>query len=160
MKRIIYCLAMCAVTMIAGGYFTAFGTDTWYHSLLMPPGTPADSIFPIAWSIIYLLIAAAFAIAFAKCKDANQCGKINSLFINQLFLHILWCFCFFYTGYIMLALLVILLLDIIVFRTIYAFYGLPAGVAAVILLPYCGWILFATYLNAAFVWLNGFVISF
>lgn len=160
MKRVIYCFAMCAITMIAGGYFTDFGTETWYNSLLMPPGVPGDGAFPVAWSIIYILIAIAFAMAFAKCSGTEQCGKINSLFLNQLFLHILWCFCFFYTGYIMLALLVILLLDLVVFRTIYSFYTLPAGGAAVILLPYCAWILFATYLNASFVWLNGYVISF
>ena len=68
-------------------------------------------------------------------------------------------FCFFYTGYIALALLVLIVLDIVVFRTIYWFFQI-SPVSAWLLIPYQAWLLFATWLNAGFVYLHGFAVTF
>lgn len=159
-ERLIYCLGMCLITMAAGGYFTQTGVTTWYHQMLMPTGTPDDGVFPVVWSILYLTLAIGFYLAFLRAGSKEKTNQINSLFINQLFLQILWCFTFFYTGYILLALIIIFILDLVIFRTIYYFYDLKAPLAAIILIPYCAWILYATYLNASFVLLNGYVINF
>jgi len=146
--------------MAIGGFFTRHGISEWYHSLAMPAGTPQDGVFPVVWSILYIMLAISFYLAFAKANTKSQTNTVNSLFINQLFLQILWCFTFFYAGHFLLALLVLIILDLVIFRTIYYFYSLPVSVAAIMLIPYCAWSLFATYLNSGFIYLNGSTINF
>lgn len=158
-RRFLYCLFMTILTLIVGSYFNYSGVRTWYQEMEKPLLTPPDYVFPIAWVLIYLLMTVAFYLAFTNAPAKQDTARTNTFFINQLFLQILWTFSFFYTGYTGLALIIVIILDIIVFKSIYWFFRI-SPVSAWLLVPYQGWLLLATWLNANFVYLHGYTINF
>ena len=109
--------------------------------------------------LIYLLMTVAFYLAFVNAPVRQESSRTNGFFINQLFLHVLWTFAFFYTGHTGLALLIVIVLNIVVFRSIYWFWRV-SPVSALLLVPYQGWLLFAAWLNAGFVYLHGYTVTF
>ena len=123
----------------------------WYQSLIKPPFAPPDWIFAPAWSVLYLMIASALVLYILKPAKDKLPGYIY--FGVQLLLNLAWVPVFF-SGYNPAgAFMIIVLLDIYVFVTLLKFYKIskPAGI---LLIPYLLWILFATYLNTAFLILN------
>ena len=62
-------------------------------------------------------------------------------------------FAFFYLKNVVLAFFIIILLDILVILTISRFYRV-SKMAAILLVPYFVWIIFATYLNFGYLILN------
>ncbi len=158
-RKFLYCLFMTALTLIVGTYFNYTGVSTWYQEMEKPALTPPDYVFPIAWILIYLLMTVAFYLAFVNAPIRQESSRTNGFFINQLFLHVLWTFAFFYTGHTGLALLIVIVLNIVVFRSIYWFWRV-SPVSALLLVPYQGWLLFAAWLNAGFVYLHGYTVTF
>lgn len=126
--------------------------SVWYNNLLKPFLTPKASVFPVAWTILYILIFIALFLYF-KTKIYKNKLRGYIYFIIQFILNIVWSPIFFIYKKIDGALLVIILLDIFVFLTIKEFYKVSKS-AAYFLIPYFLWILFATYLNAGFFILN------
>ena len=135
------------------------GVSTWYQEMEKPALTPPDYVFPVAWILIYLLMTVAFYLAFVNAPVRQESSRTNGFFINQLFLHVLWTFAFFYTGHTGLALLIVIVLNIVVFRSVYWFWRV-SPVSALLLVPYQGWLLFAAWLNAGFVYLHGYTVTF
>ena len=57
-KTALLCAACAALCLLAGGVSSlaqAGALESWYPSLAKPFFTPPDRIFPIAWSILYIL---------------------------------------------------------------------------------------------------------
>lgn len=158
-RKFLYCLFMTAITLIVGAYFNYTGVSTWYQEMEKPALTPPDYVFPVAWILIYLLMTVAFYLAFVNAPVRQESSRTNGFFINQLFLHVLWTFAFFYTGHTGLALLIVIVLNIVVFRSVYWFWRV-SPVSALLLVPYQGWLLFAAWLNAGFVYLHGYTVTF
>ena len=125
--------------------------SVWYHNLIKPMFSPPDWLFTPVWAVLYLTILASLVLYSFKKEDNKLQGYIY--FAIQIVLNILWTPVFFGLKNILLGLIVILALDIFVFLTIRKFYSIskPAGI---ILIPYFLWILFATYLNFAYLILN------
>lgn len=123
----------------------------WYDNLIKPALNPPSAIFPVVWGILYTLMLAAFVIYIVK--PAFRKGRGYLYFFLQLILNLLWSPAFFYFKSIESALVIIIFLDIFVFLTIKNFYRVDRF-AGILLIPYFIWILFATYLNIAFLILN------
>ncbi|MBP5399729.1 MAG: tryptophan-rich sensory protein [Alphaproteobacteria bacterium] len=156
-QKLIYCFVMTFAAMAIGAYYNDFGMEKWYHNISQPAATPPDMVFPIVWGILYALMATSFYLTFVTEDKKAQNQKINSLFIGLLFLHIVWTYCFFYMGYIALAFGVLLFIDFLSYYILMMFWGIHKT-AAWLFMPYFLWILFATYLNAAFINLNSYII--
>ncbi len=156
-QKLIYCFAMTFAAMFVGAYYNDFGMEKWYHSISQPEATPPDIVFPIVWGILYALMATSFYLAFVTEDKKAQNQKINNLFIGLLFLHIVWTYCFFYMGYIGLAFGILLFIDFLSYYILMLFWSIHKT-AAWLFVPYFLWILFATYLNAAFINLNSYII--
>lgn len=124
----------------------------WYQNLIKPPFTPPDWVFAPAWIVLYITIFAALLIYIIKktTKDKSY-GYI--FFFLQILLNILWPPTFFISQNMLLALLIIILLDIFTFITICKFYNISKP-AAILLIPYLLWIIFATYLNTGYIIAN------
>ena len=87
----------------------------WYQTLVKPAFTPSPSYFPIAWSILYILMGVAFVIILYKPPSKVKSYAIN-LFLIQLIFNLLWSYIFFDMKSIGLALVdVILLLVVLIF---------------------------------------------
>ena len=127
--------------------------SVWFNSLTKPFLNPPSKIFPPVWTILYALIFVSLALfIFAKSDNSKRKGYI--FFTVQILLNLLWSPVFFLRHNIGLALFIVILLDIFVILTIRNFYK-SSKLAAILLIPYLLWIIFATYLNFAYYLLNG-----
>ncbi len=124
----------------------------WYYSLNKSPLTPPAAVFPIAWTILYIMIALSL---FFYIKDGLRQEKIIPLviFITQIILNLLWTPVFFESHDIKLAFFIIIALIILVFINIILFYK-KSKTAAFLLIPYFLWLIFAAYLNYEIIKLN------
>ena len=124
-----------------GSYIQGEALREWYPTLVKSPATPPAILFPIAWSILYLLMGLSVGTMLVK-GDMS----VLRLWILQLLLNFLWSVCFFALRSPFVGLLVILALDVAVFAYIVYTAG-RRGVAAWLFVPYMVWLIFATYLN-------------
>ena len=153
--KFFYVLLSVMLTAYICSVFTNNGIAQWYNNVEKPFLTPPNKVFPIAWTILYvLLIVSTFWVI--KNADSYNRKKANNYFILQLFLQILWCFTFFTQGHLGLGFAVILLLDICVFKMI-SVYSKINKTASYLLYPYYWWLLFATFMNFNFVYNFGLV---
>lgn len=118
-----------------------------YQEIVKPPLAPPKILFPIAWTIIYLLMGLAYMLLHQE--KIPKIAKV--LYYSQLFVNALWSIIFFIFHNYFLSFIWILLLDYLVFMMIYQFYKIKKG-AAYLNILYVGWIIFATYLTGA-IWL-------
>lgn len=147
--KIIYIFCIIFITAYISKIFTNLGMSAWYFASYKPDITPADSIFPIVWTILYFMLGLSLLFAIRE-SSFSEVHKYNNEFIFQLFLQILWCYTFFYQGQLMLGFLILVVMDIATFRMIHIFNDSNRW-AAYLLYPYLAWILFATIINLNFV---------
>jgi len=126
--------------------------NLWYQNLNKPPLTPPAAYFPIAWSILYALMTAAFIIILFKPNCKEKFIAIN-LFFVQIFFNLIWSYLFFEMQSINLALLDVILLLIAVIFTIRYFFKL-SKLAGILMIPYLLQVIFALYLNSGIKVLN------
>jgi tryptophan-rich sensory protein len=129
----------------------AFTPGPWYVALQKPMGTPPGIVFPVAWTLLYLLMGIAVARVARTSHPLRQAAL--RLFYLQLLLNAAWTVFFFGLQQPVFALVDLLMLDAAVLLTLLVFRRIDR-VAGALLLPYLLWIAFATYLNAGIVWLN------
>lgn len=117
-----------------------------YGQLNQPPLSPPGWLFPVVWTILYLLMG--YASYRIWTSDAPQKRKTDAqrLYGAQLAVNFLWSLVFFGLEWRLLAFWVILLLWVLIYFTIKRF-GKIDEVAADLLLPYILWVTFAAYLN-------------
>lgn len=144
-KRLI---AIIIITFVVGSFFSFFtmnNMDT-FKELEKPINVPGI-LFPIVWSILYLLMSISLYIVI----DKNR----NSLIIYsiQLIINSLWTLIFFGFGAYLLAFIWIILLLIAIVIMIAKFYNIDKK-AAYLNIPYLLWVLFAAYLNLGIYLLN------
>lgn len=136
-------LALVIIVAALGGLASADAASD-YGKLSQPGWAPPSYLFGPVWSALYLLIAVAAWLVWRA--DPRWTNPAIIVYGVQLALNLLWSPLFFGLGWRGPALIDIVLLDIAVVVTITAFWK-AHRVAAVMMLPYLGWILFATALN-------------
>jgi tryptophan-rich sensory protein len=144
LSKLITSVVICLGGGWVTGLFTNSGLKSWYPSLIKSSLTPPPIIFPIAWTILYLLMALSLYLVWVapgKNKRFAFC-----LFGMQLFFNFIWSFIFFYEQDPSLALVDIVCLGVSIAATMIAFSKLSRP-AVWLLVPYILWILFAFYLN-------------
>lgn len=148
-KNLFFSLILCLGGGWLSGYITKEGMD-WYHHLNHPYGTPPKFIFPIVWSILYILMAISLTIILTfPSKDKK---KALFIFLFQLILNFIWSWLFFKMEAPLLALIDLIFLWIAIFFTIIIFKQY-SRLSAYLLLPYFGWVTYAFYLNL-FIWIR------
>jgi len=121
-----------------------------YTLLVKPPFAPPKILFPIAWTIIYLLMGVSY---FILKKNEKNLEIEATIYYIQLFVNALWSIIFFLWKFRLLACFWIVLLDLLVILMIYIFYK-RNKVSAYLNIPYLLWVLFATYLTFGIYILN------
>ena len=140
---VLLCLAIGAI----GSYIQAPALRSWYPSLVKSSLTPPAIVFPIAWTILYIMIGLSIGRLIAV-GDMS----IARLWILQLLVNFLWSIGFFALRSPLLGLITILILDVLVFAyTLSAFSS--DKVAGWLFVPYMLWLIFATYLTG-YIYLN------
>lgn len=121
-----------------------------YTNLSKPVFSPPGFLFPIIWTILYLLMGLSYFII--KKTDSSD-KKIVFVYYLQLFFNLLWSIIFFVFKFRLLSIIWIVILDILVIYMIYLFYK-KIKLSAYLNIPYLIWILFATYLTIGIFILN------
>ena len=119
-----------------------------YQNLIKPPFAPPKILFPIAWSIIYILMGIAYFLYRKKTDNKNI------LYYTQLIVNLLWSIIFFVFKLRLLAVLWIILLDILIILTMKSFKKYDSKISIYLFIPYLLWCLFATYLTIGIYILN------
>lgn len=126
--------------------------NPWFDALTKPSLYPPPAAFGIVWTILYVAMGLAAAMIGAA-RGASGRGLALALFFIQLALNLAWTPLFFGMHQIANALYLLLALDVAVVLTIIAFWRVRVP-AALLLVPYLAWILFATVLNWQFLQAN------
>ena len=121
----------------------------FYQELSRPGWAPPASVFGPVWSALYLLMGVAAWLVWRE-RGVRQARTALALFLLQLLANALWTWLFFAWRQGGLALGEILVLWVLIVATIVAFWRIRR-LAALLLLPYLGWVSFATCLTYA-VW--------
>lgn len=124
----------------------------WFEALEKPSIYPPAATFGIVWAILYVMMGLALALV-CSAWGARGRGLAITVFLLQLVLNLAWSPVFFGLHQIEMALWIIIALDVLVILTVILFWRVRR-LAAVLLLPYLAWILFATALNWQFLQLN------
>lgn len=121
-----------------------------YNYLVNPPLSPPSYLFPIVWSILYLLIGISY---YIYRKNNNDNSLTIKLYYIQLILNYLWSIIFFTLKLRTLAVIWIIILAITIIYLMIRFYK-EERTSFYLFIPYILWVLFATYLNIGIVVLN------
>ncbi|MFA9444804.1 TspO/MBR family protein [Egicoccus sp. AB-alg6-2] len=144
-------LVFVAGSALAGGIGSLLqGSDVGsrYLALDRPTWAPPSEAFGIVWPILYLLIGVAAWLVWRQAGRAGDAGRELSLWGAQLVVNAVWPGVFFGLAWFWPAVAVIVVLDALVVATLVAFWR-RSRLAALLLLPYLGWLLYATALNVA-----------
>lgn len=124
---------------------------TWYPMVRKPSWNPPDWVFGPVWTVLYLSMALAVWMISRAEAPPKEKRKAYGLFFAQLFLNGMWSYLFFGCFSIAGALIDLGLLVGFIGATIVAFYRIRKA-AAVVLVPYLLWTVFAFALNVK-IWL-------
>lgn len=144
---LVFLLACGAAAMT--GYL--FPTRAWYKGLRKPDWTPPDWAFPVAWTVLYLLIA----LAGARVAALGGPGATWALafWALQITLNALWTPTVFGAHRLRIGMGVIALLWVAVLCCLVASWRVST-LAGLALLPYLAWVSVAAGLNAELIRLN------
>ena len=150
-----------SLAVISGAVFLTacsgalFKPGDWYETLEKPPWTPPNWVFPVGWTILYILIAYAGWRAWtAEVAVGAAFGAATGqtlafvVFGGQLALNAAWSGIFFGLRRMRLALMECAALWILIALNIVLFL-LIDQTAGLLLIPYLCWVTFAAALNAA-----------
>lgn len=126
------------------GYLQRSAITNWYPHLNKPALTPPNEAFPIAWTVLYILMG--LSIGLIYLTDSDQKPALRNLFIFQLFFNFMWSIVFFVRQNISGGLICIVILEWLLIW--YAFRTWPIRkLSSILFWPYIAWVGFAIYLN-------------
>ncbi len=144
LKTLPFCFLAVGAVALSG---MAFKPGAWYASIAKPFWTPPNLVFPVAWTILYILIAVAGAILFSQ-PDRTQ----KLLWVMQLGFNGLWSWLFFGRHWVLPGFLDMLLLLATIAWLVRRVSD--SRIAAWLLAPYLVWVAYASTLNLGIYLLN------
>jgi tryptophan-rich sensory protein len=146
---LLVCISVCFVAAGVGSYFTVPAARSWYPGLAKPAWTPPSWLFGPVWTALYTLMGISLWLVWRE-RGVGGAVPAVALFGAQLTLNALWTVVFFGMRAPGAAFAEIVALLVSILATILAFAAI-SRVAAVLLVPYFVWSLYAAALNYA-VW--------
>lgn len=129
-----------------------------FNAMKKPPLAPPGILFPIAWTILYILMGiSSYIIYVYDAKNVtlslNLKNKCLSLYAIQLIFNFFWSIIFFKFKLYIFAFAWLVILWILVFKLMKESKKI-SKVASYLLIPYLAWMAFAAYLNIGIIILN------
>ncbi len=124
-----------------------------YQTLNQPPLAPPGWVFPVVWTVLYLLMGYSFYRVWTAEGDKEKTRRAMLLYAGQLLLNFLWPLVFFGLQWRLAAFFLLIALWGMIYLTMRAFSQLDER-AGDLLLPYILWVTFAGYLNLGVYLLN------
>lgn len=145
-----YIIAILVPVVLGGlvGFWTSQFMD--YEMLEKPVLSPPGAVFPVVWTILYILMG----VSYGMLKNKNKLDLVDvGVYYGQLFVNLLWPIFFFILKARLFAFFWIVLLAVLVITMAVRFYR-KDETAGLLQIPYAAWVVFATYLNLFVVLLN------
>ena len=148
-------LISLAIPLAVGGLSALItgGGMQEYGAMNRPPLSPPGWVFPVVWTILYLLMGYASYRIYTSDADPKQIRQALILYGAQLAFNFLWPLEFVGLEWYLAAFFLLIALWVLIFLTIRAFSQIDER-AGDLLLPYILWVTFAAYLNLGVFLLN------
>ncbi len=115
-----------------------------YSTLYKPPFAPPGWLFPVVWTILFILMGVAAYLVYVS--DSPGKTEALKLYLVQLLVNFGWSIIFFRWNAYFLAFTWLLLLLYLVYLTTKEFYEIDK-IAGILLIPYLVWLVYAGYIN-------------
>lgn len=135
-----------ALVLGAGGVITRNGMGWYNNELVLSPLTPPSWIFPVAWNFIGVCTALSLIITWNTVKRDLVGNLVIALFGINGILNLSWSYVFFIRHEIGKAFWVACAIEATVIVLMLLLWN-RSRMAALLLLPYAVWVLFALHLN-------------
>lgn len=146
-----------AIALAVGGlsaWLTKDGMDLYNQTVIKPPLSPPMILFPIVWTILFILMGVGSGIVFVKRHTDKEAAR-SALFVYglQLVVNFLWSIIFFNMQSYLFAFVWLLLLWVLIIIMIIKFHKI-SQLSAYLQIPYLLWVTFAGYLTIMVYFLN------
>ena len=138
---------LIAFSAAAAGGVASVNSPEFYRQLDRPAWAPPGSVFGPVWAVLYTMQGIAAWLVWRR-RDTRGARVALVVFLLQLALNGLWTWIFFAARQGALAFAEILVLLALILATIILFWRIRP-LAGVLLLPYAGWVAFASALTYA-----------
>ena len=149
-RLLVVCIAISVLTGVIAGILTGGGMES-FEMINKPLLSPPAWLFPVVWTILYVLMGISSYLVLNAGKPQEQTGDALRIYIVQLAVNFLWPFLFFGLEWYLFAFVWLVLLWILVLVMIIMFKDI-SKMAAYLNIPYLIWLTFAGYLNFA-IWI-------
>ena len=125
-----------------------------YSNINKPTLSPPAILFPIVWTVLYILMGVSSGIVYIKRESASEPASAGlRTYLSSLVFNFLWSIIFFNVRSPIAALVTLLILLYLIIRTVIHYWRV-SPTAAILQLPYALWVTFAGYLNFSIYLLN------
>lgn len=156
MKRKWMPLIICLLIPLAVGGLSSLLTNKnmeAFYRLEQPPLSPPEWVFPVVWTILYLLMGYASYLVYISDAPPEHKKRALTVYGAQLVFNFLWTLIYFNAGQYLLAFVWLVILWLLIWATL-VWFKRASDKAAYLLIPYLVWVAFAGYLNMGIYLLN------
>ncbi len=143
------------IPLAVGGLSALFTMNSMeiFEQLNQPPLSPPGWLFPVVWSVLFLLMGIGAYLVFTSSAPKKEIRTALTIYGIQLIFNFFWSVIFFNFEAYLFAFIWLVFLWVLILANILLFYRIskPAGL---LLIPYLLWVTFAGYLNFAIFLLN------
>lgn len=134
------------ITLGIGGFSAFLTKDSMpiYSVINRPPLSPPSEVFPIVWTVLFVLMGIAAAIIW--CSNGKQLDSALLFYGFQLVFNFCWSIIFFNFRAFFASFIWLLILLVLIGITAVRFFRINK-LAGWLLIPYFAWVSFAGYLN-------------
>ena len=136
------------IPLLVGGLSAALTAKSMiiYGSMNKPPLSPPAWAFPVAWTLLYIMMGLASYFVIVAQTDAQSKRMALILYGVQLAMNFMWSIIFFLWGMYLLAFIWLMIMWLLIIICAARFYDINRT-ATYLFIPYIVWITFAAYLN-------------
>lgn len=157
MKENVKKYAVSVIIALAVGGLSALltsGNMNLYSEITKPPLAPPSILFPIVWTILYILMGISAALVYSENgSKPDEVKSALTIYGINLFLNFFWSIIFFNMRAFLFSFIWLVALWIVILVMIVKFYRINP-IAGILQIPYLLWVTFAGYLNLAIYLLN------
>lgn len=152
LKALLVSVAIPLIVGFVSGFLTRNSMEQ-FAQLNKPPLSPPGFLFPIVWTILYILMGIASYLVFTSNKKQQDVKDALTVYALQLVFNFFWSIFFFNFEWYLFSFFWLIALWVLILRTILLFYPI-SKIAAYLMIPYLIWVTFAGYLNLGIYLLN------
>ncbi len=151
-KELMISIAISLGVGALAGYLTR-NSIAIYSELVKPPLSPPQWVFPVVWTLLYILMGISAYLVYQSDTDTKEKKDALRVYGIQLLLNFVWSLVFFNMQAYLLAFIILILLWFAIYIMIERFSAINMA-AGKLQIPYLLWVMFAGYLNLAIICLN------